>query len=156
MKVVVFQLLAVASLAVLAIFLWISMEFTRDGTNSDGELIWDLRVERIAAPKKKFWKVWTEEGRQSNVSLPEGCYYCGNRRISDDIYVDSSGGTVRMYLNVQKEKLYLSVLKGNIYIDNQLYCADPSKRIEIQEYARIRISDDIEVRFNKRRKNRWS
>ena len=36
MKVVVFQLLAVASLAVLAIFLWISMEFTRDGTNSDG------------------------------------------------------------------------------------------------------------------------
>lgn len=77
----------------------------------------------------------------------------GNR-LWDEIYVDSSGGTVRMYLNIQKEKMYLSVLSGSIYIDNQLYCADRSRRIEVQEYARIRISD-IELKFGKRRKNRW-
>lgn len=152
---VIFQLLTVGSLFALAVFLWISMEFTRDGTEDDGELLWDMWSERIGAPKKKIWRVWNEgKNSQSYVALPEGCYFMGNR-LWDEIYVDSFGCTVRMYLNVQKEKMYLSVLRGSIYIDNQLYCADRSRRIEIQEYSRIRISD-IEVKFDKRRKTRWT
>lgn len=51
---VIFQLLTVGSLFALSVFLWVSMRFGRDGTEDDGEILWDMRSERIGASKKKI------------------------------------------------------------------------------------------------------
>lgn len=151
MKEVAFQILTIGSLFLFTIYECILMKSNKM-KEDNGKIVWNISSERIGVARRDFWKlIRGDRSLEANISLSEGCYILGNR-WGDEIYIDSSGKRVKIYFNVQKEKIYLTVLKGRISINNHIYDANKSSRIRIMEYTRIKIQD-IRVQFQRRSRN---
>lgn len=83
-----------------------------------------------------------------SLMLPEGKYVLGNRS-GDDIYVDSGGSRrLKVHLNVQNDKILLSVTKGMIRIDNYLYESNSHKQMEMREFGKVTVGD-VQLEFVK-------
>lgn len=150
MNILVFQITTITALIILTIYQWILLRFRIKTGESESEAIWDIHSERKGAAKHCFWNVFKSElGLQTDLAICEGCYFMGNR-YRDDVYVDSYGQRVRLYLNIQFERIYITVVKGCVRIDNRVFEADLESRIEIPEHTTIRIGD-IDLQFRKRR-----
>ena len=150
MSIVVFQLITVGSLCLLTANEWVYLKFFGETGEDQGKITWNIISERTGTVKNSIWNIFTRKQLlQDRIGLSEGCYFMGNRRI-DEIYVDSSGPRIKLYINVQRERVFLTVLKGYVSIENHTVYANDTIRLEIMEYSKIRIAD-IELQFSKRR-----
>lgn len=114
------------------------------------ECIWYLKALRTGSAKKRFRHLLMNRKKlQRIISLGEGSFRAGNS-LMDDIYIDISGPGVSLYLNVWRDKLYLSVLKGSVRINSQTYHADAGRRIEVHSGQWVDIGD-VAIKFNKER-----
>lgn len=66
--------------------------------------------------------------------------------MTDDLYLDVSGKRVRLYINVQSDRLFLTVIQGAVHIEYHTYEADQGKRIEIPDRTKVIVSD-LELEF---------
>lgn len=90
----------------------------------------------------------------SEVLLGKEHYYIGNR-IYDDVYIKSdSKARVRAYLNVHKDRILMTVIRGEVFVDERVYAADCKKRITLSEFSNVRFADTDMV-FQKLKKERW-
>lgn len=150
MKIVVFQVLTVGMLSLISVYEWVCFLLFGKTEEEQGEIVWNIISERIGTARKSMRNIFMNRKLLSEkIGLSEGCYFMGNRR-RDEIYVDSSGPRIRLYVNVQKERVFLTVLKGHISIDSQVVYANRAARTELPDYSKIRIAD-IELQFMKRR-----
>ena len=146
MKLVLFELITIGAMFLCTIYEWYATRSVKDVGEVCGEIIWTMLAERTGAAKCGFWqKVMKKKALSTSIPLSEGTYIVSNRFIND-IYVEASGPIVKLYLNVQKNKVYVSVLKGHISIDNCTCYSNRTTRVEIPEYSRLRIAD-VEVQF---------
>ena len=149
MKVVLFELATIAAMFLCTIYAWCATGSVKNIGEASGEIIWNMFAERTGAAKNGFLqKVMKRNALSTSIALSEGTYIVSNR-FSNDIYVDASGPIVKLYLNVQRGKVYVSIIKGHISIDNCTCYADQTTRVEIPEYSRVRIAD-VEVQFCRR------
>ena len=146
MKLVLFEWITIAAMFLCTIYEWYAARFVKETGEVCGEIAWTMLAERTGVAKCSFLKkVMKKKTLSTSIPLSEGTYIVSNR-FMNDVYVDASGPTVKLYLNVQKSKVYVSVLKGHISIDNRSCYANRTTRVEIHEYSRLRIMD-VEVQF---------
>ncbi len=149
MFIAMFEVITICAAIVFTVALGMSMKHTKM-IDDDREIAWYLRANRHGRARTSFRSIlMSAEKLKDEVAVSEGTYCAGNRLI-DDLYIDCSGQRIRLYLNVQKDKVFVSVLKGIISVDQNSYGADPEKRIEIREYATI-VVGETQLQFRKER-----
>ena len=142
------ELLTIASMAVVVIIKWIqSFGWGEHGLDIE-EKFWLLKG-RTEGPFG-HGGVWTRyRERTSEVLLGRDKYFIGNR-LWDDIYVRTSGKRrIRCYLNVQKDQIILTVMRGHIVLGRRRYEADSKKRIRLSEFSDVLMMDGVEIVFQK-------
>lgn len=150
MNVRVWELLVIGTALIFSVSEWIAIHRKGNRLDNSGDICWYVQVNRIGTAKNSFWNtIFFGRNNREKVGLEEGCYFVGNRPY-DDIWISAGGKRVKLYLNIQKDHAYLSILKGRITIFNNEYVADPTKRIPLPEMTRITIYD-IEMELFKRR-----
>lgn len=124
-------------------------ESLRYGHGTDqGEIVWMLKATRIGSGEKTwFQKIIGKHVLKGSIALEEDQYWMGNR-IQDELYVDAAGCRVKLYLNVQRDSVYLSVLEGEVMIQNQVYGPDKTSRILIRNNDTV-LFEDLELQFLK-------
>ena len=142
------ELLTIASMAVVVIIMWIqSFGWGEHGLDIE-EKFWLLkgRTEGPSGPGG----VWTRyRERTSEVLLGRDKYFIGNR-LWDDIYVRTSGTRrMRCYLNVQKDQIVLTIMRGYIVLGQRRYEADSKKKIRLSEFSDVLMMDGVEIVFQK-------
>lgn len=142
------ELLAIASMAVVVIIMWIqSLGWGEHGLDIE-EKFWLLKGR--TGESSGHGGVWTRyRERTSEVLLGRDKYFIGNR-LWDDIYVRTSGTRrMRCYLNVQKDQIILTVMRGHIVLGRRRYEADSKKRIRLSEFSDVLMMDGVEIVFQK-------
>ena len=146
MRLMLWELITLGAMLMCMIYEWSAIRRLKDIDADCGEIIWTMFAERTGAAKHGFWqKFIKKKSLSTSIPLSEGTFIVSNR-LSGDIYVDSSGPAVKLYLNVQRGKLYVSILKGKISIDNCTCYANQTNRFELREYSSLRIAD-VTVQF---------
>ena len=125
------------------------MDFTPDYSDKEGKKLWDVRARRIGPAKVNIYNLLFKNKMFERIALEEERYLAGNR-MRDDFYIDVSGKRIRIFINVQQDKIYLTVLNGSVVISNCIYEADKTRRIEINDMTRVVVSD-IELEFIRKR-----
>ena len=142
------ELLTIASMAVVVIIMWIqSFGWGEHGLDIE-EKFWLLKG-RTGEPSG-HGGVWTRyRERTSEVLLGRDKYFIGNR-LWDDIYVRTSGTRrMRCYLNVQKDQIVLTIMRGYIVLGQRRYEADSKKKIRLSEFSDVLMMDGVEIVFQK-------
>lgn len=142
------ELLTIASMAVVVIIMWIqSFGWGEHGLDIE-EKFWLLKG-RTEGPSG-HGGVWTRyRERTSEVLLGRDKYFIGNR-LWDDIYVRTSGTRrMRCYLNVQKDQIVLTIMRGYIVLGQRRYEADSKKKIRLSEFSDVLMMDGVEIVFQK-------
>ena len=144
MSVVFLQVMTTIILAILTLRLAVYMR-KHSVQEGAGEPLWFVYAARTGMAKKRFFNntMCDAEG------IPQGSMIAGNR-IWDDLYIDSAGERVKLLINAQNDKLFVSVLKGSIKVEQYEYHANKKARISIPEYTKL-VLEDIELTFKKRR-----
>ncbi len=145
------ELLTIASMAVVVIIMWIqSFGWGEHGLDIE-EKFWLLKARTgEGGGSSGRGGVWTRyRERISEVLLGRDKYFVGNR-LWDDIYVRTSGKRrIRCYLNVQKDQIILTVMRGHIVLGRRRYEADSKKRIRLSEFSDVLMMDGVEIVFQK-------
>ena len=141
--------LQVTTTIILAILVLILAVFMKKHTEPEGvgEALWFVYAARTGMAKSN--RFFFNNTMCDVEGIPQGCTLVGNR-IWDDLYIDSSGERVKLLFNAQKDKLYVSVLKGSIKVDQYEYQANKKVRISIPEYTKLEL-EDIELTCKRRR-----
>ena len=149
MWVVAFQIATIFSL--LAVVICVCMELHLGGTCSNSrEILWSVHAERVGPAANTLRHVLlNRRGMSEVIWLPEDTFLMGNR-MGDDIYLDAGHGRVKLYLNVQKDRILLSVLKGRAMIHNRMYEANSHEMIEIFDFKRV-VVEDIALQFQRKK-----
>lgn len=145
MNLMVYEVITIAVIGVFTIYMGIS-SWGDALENGEEETIWRLRARRIGTAKaNRRQALFGEHVLKPEIGLPVGRYLAGNRML-DDLYIDTSGKRFRLFLNVQADRVYLSILKGEVRIQNHRYGPDETKRIELSDWSKIQM-DDVELQF---------
>ena len=89
------------------------------------------------------------DGRSSTLPLQEGSYWIGNG-IGNDICLRAKGGRVKLLLNVQRDKLLITVLKGSIRMNTVTYKSNEKEQIVVPEQTKVFI-EDFQLQFVRER-----
>lgn len=149
MTVIFFEVLTVGAILAFTIVECISMSWKSESLDKEGKKLWDVRARRIGPAKMNIYNLFLKNKMFERIALEEERYLAGNR-MRDDFYIDVSGKRIRLFINVQQDKIYLTVLKGLVEISNCIYEADKTRRIEINDMTRVVVSD-IELEFIRKR-----
>lgn len=149
MNVVFLQMLTVGAIGMLTIIEYVSVSWKSEALGKDKERLWYVRARRIGVARLNIHRIFYRNRMLESVFLEKESYLVGNR-MRNDLYVDASGKEVRLFVNVQKEKIYLTVLEGFAMISGWNYEADKTRRIEIDDRTRVTLSD-IELEFVRKR-----
>lgn len=145
------ELLTIASMAVMVIIMWIqSLGWGEHGLDIE-EKFWRLKARTGEGGEYSGrGRVWTRyRERRSEVLLGRDKYFVGNR-LWDDIYVHTFGKRrMRGYLNVQKDQLVLTMLRGDVWVGRKRYEADSQKRIRLSEFSDVVKMGGVEIVFQK-------
>lgn len=125
------------------------MSWKSESLDKEGKKLWDVRARRIGPAKVNIYNLLFKNKMFERIALEEERYLAGNR-MRDDFYIDVSGKRIRIFINVQQDKIYLTVLNGSVVISNCIYEADKTRRIEINDMTRVVVSD-IELEFIRKR-----
>ena len=149
MWIVAFQLATIVSLVAFVIAAGSELMLGRTCGNAC-ETLWVVRAQRMGGKsgirRKRFFKN-TEYA--DTIALPEDVFLMGNR-LWDDIYIDTGGGRIKLYLNVQKDKILLSVLEGQVVIHNRVAEKNGCTTMEIQDFTKI-IVGELFLQFQRKR-----
>lgn len=129
-----------------------SKSLRRDGAVSDEnlELLWTLKAQRVGKAKKSLRHMFVNERKlKDTIDLHEGTFVLGNG-MSDDIYIDTSGKRIKIFLNVQRENIYLTVLKGSVSIQNYTYPQNKKEIIKLDDLSKV-TADDVMFQFYKKK-----
>ena len=143
----VFELITVLSLFVLTVALYFSGDMHRPLDVEDESMIkWTIRARRIGPAKWRLRSLFARESTEK-IRLTEGALIVGNR-LKDECYIDDTGERVKLFLNVQRQKILVNVLKGRVYVGGECYEADEDVdgRIEVRSGMKIEIND-VELQF---------
>ena len=154
MQAIGWELLTIAAAWIFVLTEWAARKYSST-TGEETESYWYLSAERTGTAENGLRQFLLPADRLKNeAALGEGRYYAGNR-LTDDLYIDAAGPRIRLYINVQKDVVYLSVLKGTVSIDNHRCEADPGQRIRLREYTVMRVADaQLQLR-RKKVSERW-
>lgn len=146
MNIAVFQVCTVCLLIFFTLLELVEMLLKQRRMDGRKAALWMVRAKRIGTAKKNFrTRLLTFGGRAQEAELGEDRYLAGNR-MTDDLYLDVSGKRVRLYINVQSDRLFLTVIQGAVHIEYHTYEADQGKRIEIPDRTKVIVSD-LELEF---------
>lgn len=142
----VFELITILSLLALTVILYFSGETKRSPFDTQAETMWIMRARRVG-PARWRLRSFLVRGSTEKIRLKEGTLIVGNR-FKDECYVDDTGERILLFVNVQRQKILLSVLKGTIYISGECYEADEDVegRIEVRSGMKIELND-VELEF---------
>ena len=144
----VFELITILSLFVLTVALWFSGEIRRKPLDVEDEsmTMWTMRARRIGPAKWRLRSLFARESTEK-IRLTEGTLTVGNR-LKDECYIDDTGERVKLFLNVQRQKILVNVLKGRVYVGGECYEVDEDVdgRIEMRSGMKIEL-DDVELEF---------
>ena len=136
MEPVMFQMGTIFFLAGMIVFVLLFLQ-KRNTEEKTGECIWSIRSSRVE-PKASglIRRLFQWHKRGNEAALEEGAVYLGNG-MTDDIFLDTGGGRLRLYLNVMQEKIYLTVLKGSVRIGGYVYRKDATRQLVIRDYTEV-------------------
>lgn len=140
MKPIFFQMSTIFFLICMIVFIFIFWG-RRGKEEKAGHDIWLLKSQRFGPSTSGFLhRLLLHRHQSDEVGLEEGAFYMGNG-VRDDIFLDTKEERVRVYLNVAKEKIYLTVLKGSVKINGYTYKKDPSRQLIIQDYTEVFVHE---------------
>lgn len=145
-KLIVYQLLVTGSLGFFIISAILNIALNKNPLMNQGESLWKMTAVRSGTVRGglHFTHFLLTAGRpkQKELGLSEGTYYAGNG-TKNDIYIDESSGgkKIKMFLDVRRECIYLTIMKGSVTISGIKYEADPGKRLELMNHTRIRVGN---------------
>lgn len=114
------------------------------------DICWNIKTFRVGKARKTFAYYFMPPGKlKDEIGLQTGVYVLGNG-LFNDIYLDSAGDRTKIYLNVQRDKIYLTVLKGHIVMQSYRYEANAKEMIMLEDMSRTEIGD-VMLQFCKRR-----
>lgn len=149
MSIIIWQMFTIIILIFFVLGTWISLNRGLESLDKKEAVHWEICARRVGTAKGSIRKKLMKKCQLSDeILLGENIYFIGNR-FKDEIYIDDSGERLLLYANIQKEKVYLTVLKGVMKISNHFYEADKTKRIEIKDRMKISFSD-VELEFIKK------
>lgn len=149
MKAVYFQLLAVLFLVIISVFLCFYLR-KGDGEERTGKDIWMLRCRRTApASGIGLRQILLFRRQMDEASLPEGNFYLGSNVLLDDIVLNTEK-SIRLYLNVMTDKVFLTVLEGQVKINGYIYQKDQNRQIVIHDYMEV-FANEARLIFRKGR-----
>ena len=149
MKAVYFQLLAVLFLVIISVFLCFYLR-KGDGEERTGKDIWMLRCRRTApASGIGLRQILLFRRQMDEASLPEGNFYLGSNVLLDDIVLNTEK-SIRLYLNVMTDKVFLTVLEGQVKINGYIYQKDQNRQIIIHDYMEV-FANEARLIFRKGR-----
>ena len=125
------QLLTVIPLGCMCFYLYFIVGNLMSKSDSIGEIVWIAELEK--------------EGKVKTLELPEGSFLMGNGLLND-IRIQVKGPVVRLYMNVQKNDLAVSVIKGKVQIGNYTYQSDKKERISLSD-GKILQLENAKIRF---------
>ena len=128
------QLMTVIPLCCMCFYLYFAVGNLMRKSHSVGEIVWLAEMEK--------------EGKLKILELPEGSFLVGNG-LMNDIRIRTEGPTVRLYMNVQRREVAVSVLKGKIMIGNYTYQRDAKERIVLSDGKSVQIGN-VSLRFVKK------
>ena len=148
------ELLTIGLLAIFVVIMeFQSIAWRERGADTEVK-IWRLKARSVQAAGGVVGAVMKYKQLTSEVLLGKEHYYIGNR-IYDDVYIKSdSKARVRAYLNVHEDRILMTVLRGEVFVDERVYGADCRKRITLSEFSSIRFANTDMV-FQKLKKERW-
>lgn len=145
---VFFQVVSVWLLLFFVILEMVGMKGLENSMNSTDRALWTVQARRIGIAENNIRTIIAKlRPQEQQVKLFEGRYLAGNR-LTDELYLDVAGRRVKFYLNVYTDRLYLTVLKGEVLIEYFLYKEDVSQRISIPNRTKVTIRD-LELEFVK-------
>ena len=130
MGLVALQVAVVLIMVVLTAFLYKKIAMLSVGEEEVGEAFWIIKLP------------------PDRLDLPVGNYLVGNGMFND-IYIDTGNEPLRMYWNIQKNKVLVTVLKGKIRISDKTYKSNQKEQILIEDNTRIYVGN-LQLKFLKR------
>ena len=108
--------------------------------------MWTMRARRVGPAKWRLCSFFAR-GSSEKIRLEEGTLIVGNR-LRDECYIDDTGERVKLFLNVQRQKVLVNVLKGRAYVGGECLEADEDVdgRIEVRSGMKIELND-VELEF---------
>ena len=149
MKTVYFQLLAVLFLFIISVFLCFYLRKENEEERT-GKNIWTIRCRRTAPVSGfRLRQVLLFRRQMDEASLPEGNFYLGSNVLLDDIVLNTEK-SIRLYLNVMTDKVFLTVLEGQVKINGYIYQKDQNRQIVIHDYMEV-FANEARLIFRKGR-----
>lgn len=148
------ELLTIGTLVIFVVLMELqSLSWKEKGSDTEVK-IWRLKARSVQAAGGVVGALMKYKQLTSEVLLGQERYYIGNR-IYDDVYIKSdSKARVRAYLNVHEDRILMTVLRGEVFVDEKVYAADCKKRITFSEFSSVRFANTDMV-FQKLKKERW-
>lgn len=148
--VLVCELITIGALLAFTAAEWFSISRSKESLDKAENELWYVRARRTGPAKGGIRSILLGRRNLSErIALGEERYLAGNRLV-DDLYIDASGKRVRLFINVQKDKVFLTVLRGSVFISTCVYEADKTKRVEIKDMTKVVVSD-VELEFIRKR-----
>ena len=145
-----FQVGTVCFLILLTIIEIVDTHWRGNSMERRDVVLWRVSAKRTGVSRDNFrTKLFFLKNQDNEVALCEERYLAGNR-LTDELYLDTGGNRVRLYINVQSDRLFLTVIRGCVHIEHHVYRADKSQRIEIPDRARVTVND-LELEFVRKR-----
>ena len=150
MKLVIMQLIVIVMLLFLLMTLWMHVVEVERADISYDETFWIVEVQNVGKPPRNFsYFLRKQGGLKREIQMPLGVFFAGNRWV-DGIYLGTGGQRVRLFLNVQKNEIVMTVLEGSIQTRNGIQVANQTEKLSLNDYSKI-IVGDLELQFCKRR-----
>ena len=152
---IVCELAFIISLIVFLLVEKISLLCEKRPLSTQGEILWHIdarRNGRIGFSIRRFLHMLGKP-KENSLELEEGSFIMGNGFLGTDIYLDTPPQEkLKLFLDVRRECIYITVLQGAVTIAGFRYAADPHKRIRLDESMRFRIhAGNIDLSFRKER-----
>ena len=143
---IVFELITIISLLALTVIFYLSGETKRGPFDTQAETMWTMRARRVG-PARWCLRSFFARGSSEKIRLEEGTLIVGNR-LRDECYIDDTGERVKLFLNIQRQKVLVNVLKGKAYVGGECWGAaeDVDGRIEVRSGMKIELND-VELEF---------
>ena len=126
-----FQLLAVLFLFIISVFLCFYLRKKmgkKEQEKTSGQSVADVQHRFLDSDCARCSY---SAGQMDEASLPEGNFYLGSNVLLDDIVLNTEK-SIRLYLNVMTDKVFLTVLEGQVKINGYIYQKDQNRQIVIQ------------------------
>lgn len=136
-----FQIATILCIIILIFLFYFSLRKDDPMEERTGQEVWMIRCRRIAPTSSGILRRMLMYGRADDeAELPEGSFYLGNNILLNDIVLNVRD-RIRLYLNVQPDKVLLTVLKGKVQISGYTYYQDSAKQIVIRDHMEVSTNE---------------